>query len=86
MTDRRYELWAEPWEGLPHEEGAWEWELTKEEKNGRTKNPPDRRRGWMRWYFFYHKPSCDMVKVSADKDPVSGMWFNPHLSTDQPLS
>ena len=52
-----HELWDEPWEGLPEEEGAWEWDLVNEEENGPTKNPPDARPGWKRWYFVYHQPT-----------------------------
>jgi hypothetical protein len=46
-----HELWDEAWEGLPEEEAAWEWDLIEEEENGATKNPPDGRSGWKRWYF-----------------------------------
>ena len=31
------ELWGEPWEGLPEEEGAWEWDLVDEEEDGAIK-------------------------------------------------
>jgi hypothetical protein len=37
-----HELWDEPWEGLPEEEAAWEWDLVEEEENGATKTPPKR--------------------------------------------
>ena len=67
-----HELWDEPWEGLPEEEAAWEWDLIDAQKDGPTKNPPDRRHGWQRWYFVYHEPGCTNVKISADKDPQSG--------------
>jgi hypothetical protein len=46
-----HELWDEPWEGLPEEDAAWEWDLVDEEENGPTKIPPDGRPGWKRWYF-----------------------------------
>ena len=36
-----HELWDEPWEGLPEEEGAWEWDSVGEQENGPTKTPPD---------------------------------------------
>ena len=53
LADRRlaitdmgpHELWDEPWEGLPEEDAAWEWNLIDEEENGATKNPPNRTRG-----------------------------------------
>jgi len=32
-----HELWDEPWEGLPEEDAAWEWDLINEEENGETK-------------------------------------------------
>jgi hypothetical protein len=76
-----HELWDEPWEGLPEEEAAWEWDLVAEEENGPTENPPDGKRGWKRWYFTYHQPSCTNVKISADCDPATGKWFNPHPSS-----
>jgi hypothetical protein len=76
-----HELWDEPWEGLPEEEQAWGWDEVKEEENGPTKNPPNQKKGWKRWYFIYHQPSCTNVKISADRDPSSGKWFNPHRSS-----
>ena len=78
-----HELWDEPWEGLPEEEAAWEWDLVEEEEGGATKNPPDRQKGWKRWYVHYHQPKCTNVKISADRDPKTGKWFNPHPSSDQ---
>jgi hypothetical protein len=50
-------------------------------ENGPTKQPPDKRRGWKRWYFYYHKPVCTNTKISADRDPKNGKWFNPHESS-----
>jgi hypothetical protein len=76
-----HEVWDEPWEGLPEEESAWEWDLVSEEENGRTKQPPDAKKGWKRWYFVYHEPKCTNIKISADRDPSSGKWFNPHRSS-----
>ena len=76
------ELWDEPWEGLPEDEAAWEWDFVDEEENGPTKQPPDARPGWKRWYFHYHQPSCTNVKISADRDPKNGRWFNPHRSSE----
>ena len=76
-----FELWAEPWEGLPPEDEAWTWDEEDRKKNGLTKNPPNQKGTWYRWYFTYHKPICTRVKVSADADPDTGHWFNPHLSS-----
>ncbi|HYT92036.1 MAG TPA: hypothetical protein VEL76_25195 [Gemmataceae bacterium] len=76
-----HELWDEPWEGLPEEDGAWEWDEVKQEENGPTKGPPNHKKGWKRWYFTYHQPSCTNVKISADRDPATGKWFNPHRSS-----
>jgi len=78
-----HELWDEPWEGLPEEEAAWEWDLVSEEENGETKNPPNRSGNWMRWYFIYHQPRCTNVKISADLDLTTGKWFNPHRSSGE---
>ena len=80
--DEPHELWAEPWEGLPEEgEAPWEWDEEERSKNGETKNPPNRKGKWYRWYFIYHKPTCTRIKISADRDPRGGGWFNPHPST-----
>jgi hypothetical protein len=76
-----HELWDEPWEGLPEEEGAWEWDPVSEEEDGPTKIPPNQKPGWKRWYFVYHQPVCTEVKISANKDPESGKRFNPHRSS-----
>ncbi len=75
-----HELWPQPWEGLPEEDEAWTWEAR--EKNGRTGHPPHDRGKGFRWYFIYHKPSCQRVKISADQDPETGHWFNPHPSSE----
>jgi hypothetical protein len=81
-TDRGiHELWTEPWEGLPEEDEAWTWDEESREKNGRTAIPPHDRGRWFRWYFVYHKPSCNRIKISADQDPETGHWFNPHPSS-----
>jgi hypothetical protein len=66
---------------LAEEEAAWEWDQVNEEENGPTKNPPDAQQGWQRWYFNYHEPSCTNIKISADREPKSGKWFNPHRSS-----
>jgi hypothetical protein len=78
-----HELWDEPWEALPPDEARWDWDMVGKEEDGSTKNPPNRRGRWKRWYFLYHKPTCTNVKISADKDPQSGKWFNPHESSGQ---
>lgn len=76
-----HELRTEPWEGLPEDDEAWTWEEESREKNGRTINPPHDRGKWFRWYFVYHKPTCNRIKISADQDPEAGLWFNPHPSS-----
>jgi hypothetical protein len=79
-----FELWSEPWEGLDPSHEAWEWDFVSKAKNGATKNPPSRGQRWVRWYFTYHQPVCTNIRVSADKDPSTGSWFNPHPSSAQP--
>jgi len=81
IGDEPHELWDEPWEGLPPDEAPWEWDEVEREKNGKTKNPPNRKGVWYRWYFIYHKPTCTNIKISADCDPRTGGWFNPHPSS-----
>ncbi|HVA48879.1 MAG TPA: hypothetical protein VNH11_21110 [Pirellulales bacterium] len=76
-----HDLWPEPWEGLPGDEGAVNWDEESRQRNGRTKNPPDAKGKWWRWYFVYHKPTCQRIKISADQDPETGLWFNPHSSS-----
>jgi hypothetical protein len=51
--------------------------------DGPTANPPTAHPGWERWYFRYEKPDGTKVKVSADRDPQTGEWFKPHLSSSQ---
>jgi len=74
-----FELWDEPWEGLPEEDEAWTWDLIDEEENGNSRFPP----GYRRWYLKYHKPSCQTIRSSADRNPKDGRWFNPHHSSTQ---
>ncbi len=78
LEDEPHELWDEPWEGLPPEESPWEWDEENRYKNGKTKKPPNRKGKWYRWYFIYHKPTCQRIKISVDQDPRDGKWFNPH--------
>jgi hypothetical protein len=82
-SDEIFELWDEPWEGLPEEDESWTWDEEARDKNGLTKNPPSGKGKWYRWYFVYHEPSCTRIKISADKDPGTGGWFNPHRSSGQ---
>jgi hypothetical protein len=78
------ELWDEPWEGLDDDEDAgWSWDEVDRQENGKTQNPPRHRGKWKRWYITYHKPTCTNIKISADKDPETGKWFNPHPSSGQ---
>ena len=68
-----FELWDEPWEGLPEEDEAWTWDLIHEEENGNSRFL----RGYRRWYLTDHRPSYQTVKISADRNPKDGRWFNP---------
>lgn len=76
-----FELWPDPRDGLPPDDAPWDWDEENRTENGPTKNPPNTKGGWYRWYFTYHMPKCTRVRVSADRDPESGLWFNPHLSS-----
>lgn len=88
------QLWHDPLDGLDPNDPAsgldpsdapWNWDEIQRYPNGPTTNlpPPNDPRGWVRWYFLYEKPDGTRVKVSADRDPQSGQWFNPHLSSSQ---
>jgi len=79
-----HELWDDPLDGLPPDGAPWDWELESAEEDGPTKNPPNRKGQWKRWYFVYHMPLCTNIKISADKDPQTGKWFNPHESSGDP--
>src|SRR6266567_2134260 len=46
-----HELWDEPWEGLPEEEGAWEWDLVLRRRARSSHTNPKRQRGGPRWRF-----------------------------------
>jgi hypothetical protein len=59
--------------------GIW----SAKRRTARRKRPPDKRPGWKRWYFIYHQPVCTNVKISADRDPHTGEWFNPHESSGE---
>ncbi|HEY2157469.1 MAG TPA: hypothetical protein VGH33_17710 [Isosphaeraceae bacterium] len=74
-----FELWDEPWEGLPEEDEAWTWELIDEVENGKSRFPPD----YKRWYLTYRTPSGERVRISVDRDPRDGRWFNPHPASIQ---
>lgn len=76
---------ANPATGLDPDDAPWSWRLIgRPQDGGKTKAPPTQRSGWRRWYFIYERPDGSRVKVSADKDPETGKWFNPHLSSEQP--
>ena len=79
-----HDLWDDPREGLdPEEFPWWTWDHDPVDvtKNGPTDHPPNRKGRWYRWYFVYHAPTCEMIKISADEDPGGGGWFNPHPSS-----
>ena len=87
------QLWPDPLDGLDPDDPAsgldpddapWNWSVVGQPQDGgKTKNPPNHRPGWRRWYFIYTKPDGTRVKISVDRDPDTGQWFNPHLSSKQ---
>jgi hypothetical protein len=88
-----YQLWpdprfgldpTDPASGLDPDDAPWNWVEIGAEHGGKTKTPPDRSKGWERWYFTYERPDGSRVRISADRDPHTGEWFNPHLSSEQP--
>jgi len=81
--DKVHDSFDEPWVGLPDEEAAWNWEEESRDRNGLTKHPPNSKGKWYRWYFIYRTPSGERIRISADEDPVTGGWVNPHRSSGQ---
>ena len=86
------QLWPDPRDGLDPtdalsgldaDDAPWNWSELDSYYDGPTKGPPNNRPGWGRWYFLYETPDGAKVKVSADRDPQTGEWFNPHLSSSQ---
>jgi len=76
---------SDPASGLDADDAPWNWILVGQPQDGgKTLTPPNQRPGWRRWYFIYERPDGTKVKISADRDPESGEWFNPHLSSKQP--
>jgi hypothetical protein len=73
----------DPLSGLDPNDAPWNWSKENSYRHGPTHSPPTGRPGWERWYFLYEKPDGTRVKVSADRDPQTGQWFNPHLSSNQ---
>ena len=77
------QLWPDPRDGLDPDESPWNWVEIDSYHDGPTKNPPSPAPGWERWYFLYELADGPHVKVSADRDPQTGEWFNPHASSTQ---
>jgi hypothetical protein len=86
------QVWLDPRDGLDPTDGLsgldpndapWNWDEIASCHYGPTTNPPTAVSGWERWYFWYEKPDGSRVKVSADREPQTGQWFNPHLSSSQ---
>ena len=78
-----FQLWPDPRDGLDPAEAPWFWTEIASCHYGPTNNPPNAHSGWERWYFLYEKQDGHRVKVSADRDPQTGEWFNPHISSSQ---
>jgi hypothetical protein len=78
-----FQLWPDPRDGLDPGESPWNWEEVGRIYGGKTKTPPSKLPGWERWYFSYKRPDGSRVKISADRDPQTGEWFNPHPSSKQ---
>jgi hypothetical protein len=77
------QLWPDPRDGLDPQDAPWNWTEIDFYSTGPTRTTPNAMPGWQRWYFWYRTPTGDHVKVSADRDPQTGQWFNPHPSTLQ---
>ena len=80
------QLWDYPNDGVDPEDdddAPWNWTELKRYHYGPTNTPPNGTPGWERWYFLYETPDGEKVKISADRDPQTGRWFNPHRSSSQ---
>jgi hypothetical protein len=76
---------TDPASGLDGDDAPWNWTpVGKPQDGGKTKGPPNQKPGWRRWYFTYAKPDGTRIRISADQDPETGQWFNPHLASQQP--
>jgi hypothetical protein len=75
---------TDPGSGLDPGEAPWNWDLASSSYGGPTKNPPNAAPGWERWYFQYERPDGTIVQISADRDPQTRQWFNPHASSSYP--
>ena len=66
---------TDPASGLDPYDAPWNLDAGGQPQDGgKTKNPPNQRLGWRRWYFIYQKLDGTRVKVSADQDPDTGQW------------
>jgi len=74
---------GDPLSGLDPNDAPWNWTELTNRHDGPIDNPPNGRPGWERWYFLYERPDGSTVKISADREPQTGEWFNPHLSSSQ---
>jgi len=74
---------TDPLSGLDSNDAPWNWSEISNRHDGPTKTPPNPQPGWERWYFLYERPDGTTVKISADREPQSGEWFNPHVSSSQ---
>ncbi len=88
------QLWPDPLDGLdptdPNSgldpaDAPWNWDQVGSYYGGPTKTPPNGMPGWERWYFIYEMPPDGrQIQISADRDPQTGQWFNPHVSSSNP--
>lgn len=78
------QLWADPRDGLDPADASWNWDEVSSWYDGPTTNPPNALPGWERWYFLYRLPDGSTTQISADRDPQTGQWFNPHPSSSNP--
>ena len=78
-----FQTWSDPRDGLDPGDAPWNWTEISRTHDRPTKTPPNAVPGWERWYFLYRKPDGGRIKISADRDPQTGEWFNPHVSSSQ---
>jgi len=72
------QLWPDPRDGIDASDAPWNWiPVGTPLDGGATKNPPNHRPGWRRWYFFYRKPNGTKLRLVRIEIPIPGNGSTP---------